>query len=70
LAAPVLAATAGDDYELCACLPQQAQASAEEALRAQAEGGLTWVGRVVAGDPGLRFADSPDGELAGYEHAL
>ncbi len=71
LPAPVLAATAGDDYELCACVPQNARASAEEALRDHAGGrGLTWVGRVLSGETGVRFADSPDDKLVGYEHSL
>jgi thiamine-monophosphate kinase len=71
LAAPVLAATAGDDYELCACVPKNARASASAALRDQPDGrDLTWIGRVLPGPPGVWFADSPGGALAGYEHAL
>lgn len=51
------AATAGEDYELCACGP----AAALEAC------GLTVVGRVEAGPAAVRFRGSR-GPLAGYEH--
>src|SRR5262249_18051379 len=57
-----LAATGGEDYELCA------------ALRAQTatELGLTVVGRVVDGDePGAVLSDAGGvRELAGYRHAV
>ncbi len=55
----VLAATAGEDFELCACLPASAEAPA----------GATVIGRVLTGAGELRFSDS-SGPLAGYEHAL
>ncbi len=65
-----LAATAGDDYELCACIPPGAQALAEAESRRWASGaGLTWVGVVAEGSPAVTFA-GPEGELSGYEHAL
>ncbi len=57
------AATAGEDYELCACVPPGSRAAPElEAL------GLTWIGRVAAGEPRLVFTDSDKATLAGYEH--
>ena len=56
------AATAGDDYQLCVCMP----ASAAAALDSQR---LTWVGRVVPGPAGVVFTDA-DGELSGYEHSF
>jgi thiamine-monophosphate kinase len=56
-----MAATAGEDYELCACI---APASVESLVKQLP---LTVVGRVVAGEPGVAFLDV-DGELAGYEH--
>ncbi len=65
------AATAGDDYELCVCVPE----SAAKLLSASAEGGdlcgagLTWVGSVVDGPAGVVFTDG-DGELSGYEHSF
>jgi thiamine-monophosphate kinase len=67
----VLAATAGDDYELCVCLPPSARVSAELALSSHVGGpSLSWIGRVVAGSPALAFLDSGDAALAGYEHRL
>jgi thiamine-monophosphate kinase len=54
-----LAATGGEDYELCACLPAPADAP-----------GLTWIGDVVAGEPGVEWLGAPPGASAwrGYEH--
>jgi thiamine-monophosphate kinase len=57
-----LAATGGEDYELCACLaPDDAGAMT----------GVTWVGRVVAGDAGVDFSCAGEQRrLAGYEHRV
>jgi thiamine-monophosphate kinase len=52
------AATAGDDYELCACLPAQTRLQ-----------NLTWIGSVVQGPPGVVFVDA-DEPLAGFEHSF
>lgn len=52
------AATAGEDYELCACLPGGSRLS-----------NMTWIGSVLEGPPGVVFTDT-DGPLAGYEHAF
>jgi thiamine-monophosphate kinase len=52
------AATSGEDYELCACLPGGSRLS-----------NMTWIGSVVEGPPGVVFVDA-DGPLAGYEHAF
>ena len=52
------AATAGEDYELCACLPGPSSPR-----------NMTWIGSVVEGEPGLVFLDA-DGPLAGYEHSV
>ena len=62
----VLAATAGDDYELCACLPV-ATASAQRG-RFQ-PGDLTLIGSVVEGPPGIVFTDA-DEPLSGFEHSF
>ena len=61
-----LAATGGEDYELCVCVAPAARAAAERAAGAT---GLTWVGTVQAGDGGLvlRSAGEPR-ELKGFEH--
>ncbi len=62
------AATAGEDYELCLCLPACARAAAERLL-AEVEPPLplSWVGRVVPGEAAAVFADGPPG-LRGYDH--
>ncbi len=52
------AATAGEDYELCACLPVRSSPR-----------NITWIGSVVEGPPGLVFVDA-DEPLAGYEHSF
>jgi thiamine-monophosphate kinase len=72
------AATAGEDYELCACLPPSARTMIQSGLAGPAgpdrRGGsdawpaLTWIGRVLEGPASLRFAGAP-GELSGYEHS-
>jgi len=76
------AAEHGEDYELCFCLSSDARAHAEQALReisddrtgsdgAEDDGaGITWVGRVEAGDPGVSFSDErgADVRLEGFEH--
>ncbi len=58
-----LAATGGEDFELCACIPPAAAARV---------GGLTLVGRVVEGEPEAAFSrrGGPPRVLAGYEHRL
>ncbi len=56
------AATAGEDYELCVCLPP-------EALDALDGAELTRIGRVLELAPGLSFTDA-SGQLSGYEHSF
>lgn len=58
----VLAATAGEDYELCVCLPPSS-ASRVQTSCCQ----LTWIGEVVEGQPEVCFPDA-DEELVGFEH--
>jgi thiamine-monophosphate kinase len=60
------AATAGDDYELCMCIPPTARSDTECAVPST---GLTWIGRVIDGPPGVSFGDV-DGKLVGYEHSF
>ncbi len=72
-----LAATGGEDYELCCCLAAEDRERAERAL-AEIAGpthpGLTWIGRVTpAGTPGGAGVALRDGEgeiqlLEGFEH--
>ena len=65
-----LAATAGEDYELCACVAPGTRASVEAAAERWRSGSsLTWIGRVLEGPSGLLFSDAP-GALLGYQHFL
>lgn len=59
----VLAATGGEDYELCVCLPRAAAA----AQGASGDLGLTWIGEVAAGAAAVSFAGAAGG-LTGFEH--
>ena len=54
------AATAGEDYELCVCLPGRSPSQLSN---------MTWIGSVEKGPPGVVFADATS-PLAGYEHSL
>jgi thiamine-monophosphate kinase len=65
------AATAGDDYELCACLPanvckKPATTPSNHGLRGP---DLTLIGSVVEGAAGVVFIDG-EGDLVGYEHSF
>lgn len=46
------AASAGEDYELCFCVPADMRARAEQAVGEVSDVGLTWVGRVLEADAG------------------
>jgi thiamine-monophosphate kinase len=60
------AATAGEDYELCACLPR----GATELVGATLAGvTLTVIGRVTEGQPEAVFTDA-SGLLSGFEHSF
>lgn len=61
-----LAATAGEDYELCVCVPAAARGLVDAGMPAGVP--ISWIGRVIEGPPSLCFSDAPD-ELAGYEHS-
>lgn len=64
----VLAATGGEDFELCACVPGHVAAALEAAARRlPGVPGLAWIGEVRAGEPGVSFRDA-SGALSGYEH--
>jgi thiamine-monophosphate kinase len=57
-----LAATGGEDFELCACMAPDDAAGAE---------GVTWIGEVVAGPAGVGFSSGGRSRsLAGYEHRV
>ena len=58
-----LAATGGEDYELCFCVPEAAREPAEAAAA------VTWIGRAADGEPGVRWHGDPGAERwRGYEH--
>jgi len=63
------AATAGEDYELCACLPASAPAllAADPELAARL-GPISWIGLVRDGHVGLSFTDGDAAGLRGFEH--
>ena len=58
-----LAATAGEDYELCVCVPESAKALVQAAVPA-----ITWIGRVVEGVAQAGFGGAR--ALTGFEHVL
>jgi thiamine-monophosphate kinase len=60
-----LAATAGEDYELCVCLPPAARPAIE--ADSPLDVPITWIGQVLEGPPSLCFSDAAD-QLFGYEH--
>lgn len=66
-----LAATAGEDYELLVCVAPEERAAAEAAA---VSAGLTWIGEVHAGEPGVELhgagSGAEGGLLRGYEHGL
>jgi thiamine-monophosphate kinase len=65
-----MAATAGEDYELCFCIPPGGRRILEAALARSDSGvGVTYVGSVSEGEPGVRFLDSVE-QLAGFEHSF
>jgi thiamine-monophosphate kinase len=58
-----LAATGGEDYELCFCVPERAREAAEAAGR------VSWIGRATTGVPGVEWRGDPSAALwRGYEH--
>jgi len=69
-----LAAKGGEDYELCFCVAPSERAHVEDAVReAQRAGGgpgVTWIGRVSGGPPGVSLLDERgrDVRLEGFEH--
>jgi thiamine-monophosphate kinase len=62
------AAQAGEDYELCFCAAPDARSAIDAALAAPGMAGVTWIGGVRAGAPGVSFAGAAT--LRGYEHNM
>jgi len=52
------AATAGEDFELCVCMP----------VESGVPDGVTWIGRVLEGPAGAEFTDAAGTDLPGYQH--
>jgi thiamine-monophosphate kinase len=67
-----LAATAGEDYELCFCAAQADRAAVEDAVRALGQVEVSWVGEVLAGAPGVSLSDERghDVRIEGFEHRV
>jgi len=59
-----LAATGGEDFELCVCVAPEDRAAAEAAAD------VTWIGEVVAGAPALEWTGAAPASAAwrGFEH--
>ncbi len=59
IGAAELAATGGEDYELCVCVPPGVEVA-----------GLTWIGEVTAEGAAVEWKSAPPGANAwrGYEH--
>jgi thiamine-monophosphate kinase len=63
------AATAGEDYELCMCVPPRRLERVNQACQ-RANTPIAWVGRVVDGEPGVILRhDGHKQALTGYEHS-
>jgi thiamine-monophosphate kinase len=65
-----LAAGGGEDYELCFCVGSGERARVEQAVGELGTVGVSWIGEVAAGVPGVRLSDER-GEMVqieGYEH--
>ncbi len=68
--AATFAATAGEDYELCACVPGSGLSVVETTLASRSiTVGFTVVGRVIDGPAGVVFRGASD-SLSGFEHAI
>jgi thiamine-monophosphate kinase len=70
LQAHELAATAGEDYELCFCVSPHERSRVEAAVAGAGAVGVTWIGEVVAGPPGVLLLGERGDEvqLRGFEH--
>ncbi len=68
-----VAAGAGEDYELCVCVPPDSRTRAQDAVNEVSDVGITWIGQVrpAAGAPGVRLSDGRgnDVRLQGFEHS-
>jgi thiamine-monophosphate kinase len=65
-----LAASGGEDYELCFCIAAHDRARAERAVAELGETHITWIGEVLDGAPGVTLSDGRGEDVAieGFEH--
>jgi thiamine-monophosphate kinase len=65
-----MAAGEGDDYELCFCASPGDRARVEDAVRAQGDVEVSWIGEVISGAPGATLSDErgDDVRVEGFEH--
>lgn len=64
-----LAAGAGEDYELCVCVASEKRELVQEELEKAGALRLSWIGRVMAGEPGLELLhDGRAQRVEGFEH--
>jgi thiamine-monophosphate kinase len=66
----MMAAGAGEDYELCFCAAPEDRTAVEEAVAELGEVRVSWIGEVVAGTPGVTLSDErgEDVPIEGFEH--
>jgi thiamine-monophosphate kinase len=65
-----LAASAGEDYELCFCVAPGRRSDVEEAVSAVGNAGVSWIGEVTGGPPGATLSDERGQavRVEGFEH--
>ena len=65
-----LAAGAGEDYELCFCAPRERHEAIEQALGGAGEPGVSWIGEVRGGTPGVSLITERGDQVrfGGFEH--
>jgi thiamine-monophosphate kinase len=65
-----LAATGGEDYELCFCIAARNRELAEQAVAELGQVRVTWIGEVLDADPGVALSDErgEDVRIEGFEH--
>jgi len=65
-----LAASSGEEYELCFCAPPRAREAIERAVRGLGDVEVSWIGDVSAGEPAVRLSGDGDRAtgLQGFEH--
>ncbi len=67
-----LAATGGEDYELCFCAAPEDRERVESAVSRLGSVEVSWIGEVAAGAPGVTLSDERGDtvRIEGFEHSL